>query len=161
MKPDTLRGTPSSRVQRLDDVRAVRAARATRSGTYRPKVLVCEDDGATLLSLKFIFKELGCDVTTAALGSAAFHELQSRSFDLVVMDFWLPLLNAERAMHELIGWERIATPFVLISAEDHKEEARELGFMAFYQKPISVDVARKILERFVWGEAPGELRISL
>jgi len=117
--------------------------------TSSPRVLICEDDPATLLQLKYTFMDQGCQVKALALGNSAFHCLESEEFDLVLMDFSMPFKRADEIMGDLIPWRRISTPFVLISAEDHRADAKELGFQAFYYKPITVGLAEKLLHDFV------------
>ncbi len=117
-----------------------------------PHILVCEDDGATLLQLKATLQHLGCRVTTAAVGSAAFHELQTQTFDLVIMDYNMPLRLTGKCISELLPWEAISTPMILTSAEDHTRDAGEQGFLAFYPKPLTVDVMQEILKRYVVGK---------
>lgn len=116
---------------------------------HRPRVLICEDDPATLLQLKYTFQELGCDVTALALGSAAFFRLETEKFDLVLMDFSVPFMDADEVIDEMLPWTRITTPFVLMSADDHRADTQKFGFLDFYPKPITVPVAETILQRFV------------
>ena len=118
-----------------------------RPAAHRWRILICEDDPATLLQLKYTFQDRGCEVVALTLGSAAFYRLQTERFDLVVMDYQLPLANAASVMQEMLPWERITIPFVLISSEDRRKEAEDLGFLAFYEKPIVPVVADKIIAR--------------
>ena len=118
-----------------------------RPAAHRWRILICEDDPATLLQLKYTFQDRGCEVVALTLGSAAFYRLQTERFDLVVMDYQLPLSNAASVMQEMLPWERITIPFVLISSEDRQEEAKDIGFLAFYEKPITPMVAGKIIAR--------------
>lgn len=124
----------------------------------RPRVLICEDDPATLLQLKYTFQELGCDVTPLALGSAAFFRLETERFDLVLMDFSVPFMDADQVIDEMLPWTRITTPFVLMSADDHRADTQKFGFLDFYPKPITVPVAETMLQRFIgpFGPVPAD-----
>ncbi len=114
----------------------------------KTRVLVCEDDIPTLAQMQKTFQLLGCEVTTATTGTVALYKIRAEKYDLVLMDYNMPLKDASQTVIALAEHGKFTTPMILISAEDHERDARDLGFKAFYPKPITPAVAEKILLRF-------------
>lgn len=112
------------------------------------RILVCEDDIPTLAQLQRIFESLGCEVATATTGTVALFKLRNEPFDMVVMDFQMPLKDASQTMVALSSSQDVKIPMILISSADYGREARELGFSAFYPKPITVAKAEEILKKY-------------
>lgn len=112
------------------------------------RVLICEDDIPTLAQLQKTFELLNCQVETATTGTVALYKLRAQSYDLVLMDYQMPLKDAADTVSALTSKQSVSYPLVLISAEDHRRDAHELGFAAFYDKPITPRIAEEILQRF-------------
>ena len=117
---------------------------------FKPRLLVCEDDIPTLALLQRTFEHVGCEVDTATTGTVALYKLRANSYDLVIMDYHMPLKDAHDTMTDLgKDGEKKRTPKILISAEDRSKDAKELGFAAFYGKPITPELAEKIVNTYV------------
>jgi CheY-like chemotaxis protein len=54
------------------------------------RILVADDDHATLVAVSGVLKEAGYTVTTAKDGDAACHALGKEHFDLAFLDIWMP-----------------------------------------------------------------------
>jgi CheY-like chemotaxis protein len=67
----------------------------------RPKILVVDDDERVLIALEGVLEEAGYDTTTAWGGREALRMIQLRSFDLVLLDEYLPDLASEEILQEL------------------------------------------------------------
>ncbi len=105
-----------------------RAIAPTARGEERPKsILVAEDSITARTLLKSILESAGYRVKTAVDGAAAFAELGSEKFDLVVSDVEMPRMSgfdltakirADRKLSEL--------PVVLVTALESRQD-RERG----------------------------------
>lgn len=126
-----------------------------------PRVLIWEDDVATVMQLDKTFTMAGCRTKSVSFGNEAYIEFHANSYDLVVMDYQLSFTDARRALDGVPDWARMTTPFVLISSQDRRDEAQQLGFSAFYQKPVLVDTAADILRRFVGHMPARSAEVSL
>lgn len=117
---------------------------------FKPRLLICEDDIPTLALLQKTFELVGCEVETATTGTVALYKLRANSYDLVVMDYHMPLKDAHDTMTDLgKDGEKKRAPKILISSEDRSKDAKALGFAAFYDKPITADLAKKIVRTYV------------
>ncbi|MCB0219137.1 MAG: response regulator [Chrysiogenetes bacterium] len=116
----------------------------------KARLLICEDDIPTLALLQKTFELAGCEVETATTGTVALYKLRANHYDLVVMDYHMPLKDAQDTMNELSKeGGKNTTPKILISAEDRSADAATLGFEAFYPKPITPDLAEAIIKTHV------------
>lgn len=116
----------------------------------KARLLICEDDIPTLALLQKTFQMAGCEVDTATTGTVALYKLRTNNYDLVVMDYHMPLKDAHDTMLDLKkdGGSPLLRK-VLISAEDRSKDADQLGFDAFYSKPITPDLAEEIIKKYV------------
>lgn len=115
----------------------------------KARLLICEDDIPTLALLQKTFEMAGCEVDTATTGTVALYKLRANNYDLVVMDYHMPLKDAQDTMTELSKEGSDSTPKILISAEDRSADAAKLGFEAFYAKPVTPDIAETIIKTHV------------
>ena len=66
------------------------------------KVLVAEDDIVVQLFVKQVLAESGCEVSTAANGQKALELIQQETFDLLLLDMQMPVMDGWQVLDELI-----------------------------------------------------------
>jgi len=69
--------------------------------TVRPTALVVEDDATTRTLLAGLLESIDCDVDIAADGEEALQRLQSRDYDVVLLDIVLPKMSGIDVMESL------------------------------------------------------------
>ena len=69
--------------------------------TIRPTALVVEDDATTRTLLAGLLESIDCDVDIAADGEEALQRLQSRDYDVVLLDIVLPKMSGIDVMESL------------------------------------------------------------
>lgn len=121
---------------RADDVS--HADRAMR----RASVLVAEDNASNQIVLEAMLRAAGLNVTLVANGAEAVDALKSSTFDLVLLDRNMPVLNGDAALSEIraLPGAAGATPILIVSGEgDEKDEARllALGAQGMLIKPLT------------------------
>ena len=79
----------------------------------RKSVLVVDDDEQALIFLEAYLETRGYDTTTAWSGHEALEWLQSRSFDLILLDDWLPDLSSKEILRQIEGMP--IQPFVIVT----------------------------------------------
>ncbi len=77
-------------------------------------ILIVDDAEAARESMTAILKKAGYDVTEAADGEQALETLSAQSFDLAIVDIWMPRKNGLSMLQELRG-QRSDIPVIIVS----------------------------------------------
>ena len=98
---------------------------------------------------------MGCIVTTAENGKRAvelFSEQAEHSFDAILMDVRMPVMNgidATKSIRALARKDAKTVPIIAMTAdvfEDERESIREAGMTAYLPKPINAEKLYNILK---------------
>jgi CheY-like chemotaxis protein len=114
--------------------------------TYR--LLLVEDNQATLEVLGRILRKQGHDVVTASTVEAARDFAANQEFDLVISDIGLPDGNGIDLMNELThdhGLRGIALSGY--GMDEDLARTKNAGFIAHLVKPVDVDRLNRVLEQ--------------
>ncbi|NLZ69516.1 MAG: response regulator [Spirochaetales bacterium] len=121
-------------------------------------ILLCEDHPLNSQIAQKLLERKGMVVTTAFNGQEAFDtfsKAQSYTFDLILMDIRMPLLNgleATKAIRALKREDAKSIPIVAMTAnafDDDVEESKEVGMNAHLAKPVESDVLYSTLIRLI------------
>lgn len=121
------------------------------------KVLVVDDSKLSRLMHVNTIQSLGHEVIEASNGPAALQLFEQESFDLVITDLLMPQMSGT----ELIARVRKINPdipILVISADvQHasKDECRQLGAIAFFNKPLRADEFASYLDRLLCAGGTG------
>ena len=114
------------------------------SGQRQPRVLCVDDNPANLLLVQTLLEDLGADVLAVDSGHAAISAVQGDSFDLVLMDVQMPVMDGRECTEQIRQWENNrsgpALPIVALTAHAMANEKRALlhsGMDDYLTKPIS------------------------
>lgn len=121
--------------------------------SLRNRILCTENDADTRDLIKFVLSGEGYDVVTVESAQQAFRLAQSGSFDLYLIDNWMPGLSGDELTRRIREHDS-ETPILFYSGaaqEADKESARASGAQGYLVKPAGVDelideVARLIAE---------------
>lgn len=105
-----------------------------------PNVLIVDDESAIRESLRGILEDEGYTVSDAASGEACLDHLQQKSFDVVLLDIWLPGMDGLQTLEKSRELEN-APEVIIISGHGTIEtavRATKLGAFDFLEKPLSV-----------------------
>ena len=114
------------------------------------EILVAEDNKVNQLVIKGMIKKLGANITICDNGLDAFNAFQSsnKRFDLIIMDFEMPVLDGVSATKKIRALENsiktvnsttIRIPIIAITAhvmQEHRDLCLESGMDGFLSKPI-------------------------
>ena len=122
------------------------------------KVLVVDDHEANRLLMRRMLERLGCDIEEAADGAQAVARITSASYDLVLMDCSMPVLDGYAATRQVRQHEAGArrVPIVALTANalpEDRERCREAGMDGYLGKPVRMAMLHGELARFL--TAPG------
>lgn len=119
------------------------------------KVLVAEDNSISTKVIVSMLGKLGVQPETVHDGQAALQAMQSRHYDLVLMDCEMPELDGFSATEQLRQWElreqQPRTPVVAVSAHilaEHIERAQQSGMDGHLAKPVELSQLRELIEHW-------------
>jgi len=120
----------------------------------RMKVLLAEDNDVNQLYVGALLKKLDCDVTIAGDGEQALALWRAEHFDVILMDWHMPLLDGLQATVTIRGEEYQRglrrTPIIGATAsalEDEKRQCVDAGMDAVLSKPFAPDELVAVLQR--------------
>ena len=113
------------------------------------RVLVVDDSPVNRAVMKAMLKKVGItDLELAVDGRAALDVLKrDQSFDLVLSDMWMPVMDGAELIRRIRGEERLARLKVCSITADVEALAtyREQGFDALLLKPVTVEKLTELL----------------
>ena len=141
-------------------------ARPSSLRRQRSRVLLVEDDMNNVLVATGALELYGCQVVTVANGEQALDAVQAMAalqdnghataFDLVLMDYHMPVLNGLQATRAIRAWEartrRAPLPIVAITASampDEREACLAAGMDDVLVKPFRFAEVEQVLQRWV------------
>jgi two-component system, NtrC family, nitrogen regulation response regulator NtrX len=104
-------------------------------------VLIVDDEPGIRQSLRGVLEDEGYKVATADSGEACLETIGRRSFDVVLLDVWLPGVDGLSTLEKMRALER-APEVVMISGHGTIEtavRATKLGAFDFLEKPLSLE----------------------
>ncbi|SDQ12708.1 two-component system, response regulator, stage 0 sporulation protein F [Virgibacillus subterraneus] len=106
----------------------------------KKEILVVDDQPGIRLLLQEIFTNQGYRVTTAKTGKEALDELNKSSYDLIMLDYKLPVVDGVEVIQQLER-DKIEVPAILMSglAEDIMKESQNYDMVKkVLAKPFNV-----------------------
>lgn len=118
------------------------------------RVLIVDDDPDILTSLDMLLRDT-YDVVLAVHGEAAIDAILEQSFDAIVLDLMMPVLDGVGVLRELRA-RGLHVPVLLASAShDLAIQARALATEDFIEKPFDPDLLEAKLARLLERGPPG------
>ena len=115
------------------------------------RILLVDDEQVQRRLLTEILSPLGAEIVEAENGNAALKQLESSSFDLLIMDRAMPQMDGLETLHRLreIG---LTLPVIMISAfgdESYWAEAVSLGASDYLVRPVQEEALFRAIRK-VW-----------
>ncbi len=114
------------------------------------RILLAEDNDVNQKVALHMLKRLGYQADVAANGLEVLQALESRSYDVILMDIQMPEMDgieAARRIHE--RWPRRGPKIIAITAyalEGDRERLLSAGMDEYISKPIQMEELRSVLE---------------
>jgi two-component system nitrogen regulation response regulator NtrX len=105
------------------------------------KILIVDDESAIRQSLKGVLEDEGYEAFTAESGEACLESLRRRSFEIVLLDIWLPGADGLEILESVRELEN-PPEVIIISGHGTIEtavRATKLGAYDFLEKPLSIE----------------------
>ncbi len=119
----------------------------------RIQVLVVEDDEVNAMAARLMLDKLGCRVDVAANGAEAIEFFDWSEYDLVFMDWQMPLMDGVEAtarIRTMPGGQ--VTPIVGTTAARVRSECIAAGMNDHMPKPFQLDALRVMLAKWTLWE---------
>ncbi len=113
----------------------------------KARILIVDDERNVRRSLRGVLEDEGYLVKTAAGGAQCLTELQESSFELILLDVWLPGKDGLKVLREIRqSWPRQYV--IMISGHGNIEtavQATKLGAYDFIEKPLTTNKVLLVL----------------
>lgn len=121
--------------------------------TQDTKALIVDDNEMNIELVSELLKRFGIKSVSASNGHKALAVLKHEKFDIVFMDYMMPVLTGGETL-KIIKKENLCpnTPIVVLTAntvEGVKSEYLAEGFSAYMTKPVEMDKLKNLLQRFL------------
>jgi len=121
---------------------------------FAAEVLVVEDNPDNTKIIQALLRKHGSRVTAASNGREAVETCRERSFDLILMDLSMPVMDGIEATQTIRSQEGLnrQTPIVALTADarvETRKRCEELGMEHFLTKPVTPEHLRQTLGLFV------------
>lgn len=121
-----------------------------------PSILLVEDQLTNRLVVENILENMGLKTIHAENGMEAVEKVQSATFDLILMDVQMPVMNGFDATREIRKIEqtenRAHVPIIAITAnamQGDREKCLESGMDDYIAKPIQIPDLQALITRFL------------
>ncbi len=119
---------------------------------FSHRVLVVEDNEVNRYVASGMLKKCGCDVTHSTNGLEAIEAIQSKNFDLVLMDCHMPIMDGFEATRQIrkLQTHHAKIPIVALTASalaEDKESCFQCGMDDILTKPLAFEDLRRVLQK--------------
>ena len=114
----------------------------------RPSRLLLVDDGESNRQLiSILVRRAGVEVVEAANGAEALHRIDEQSFDLVLMDMQMPVMDGYEATCRLReqGYTMPVAAMTANAMQGDEDRCKDAGCSHFLMKPIDIDQLFELL----------------
>jgi two-component system, NtrC family, nitrogen regulation response regulator NtrX len=108
-----------------------------------PSILIVDDEPGVRTALGGVLRDEGYNVDTVDSGEACLERVVTHSYDVVLLDVWMPGIDGLETLQRLRE-RRVDAEVVIISGHGNVESAVraiKLGAFDFVEKPLSLDKA--------------------
>jgi CheY-like chemotaxis protein len=109
------------------------------------KVLVVDDDKANQYLMQLILEEIGCTFEFASHGQQAIDMVRATTYDLVLMDLRMPVMDGVTATRIIRADVDRKVPIIAVTAhalDSVRDECEAAGMNGFFPKPFEYEQLR-------------------
>jgi len=148
-------GSSESTMQKTGYKRTYKAlVNPASSATRQKRALLVEDSMVTRRVMSRMLKKLGFDVVPCVNGMEGLKELQANLFDIVFVDFLMPVMDGTDCVQQYRQFEVSHRPWFdqyIVGMSAHASEAdiergMKIGMNDYREKPVTIKHIEEILE---------------
>lgn len=117
------------------------------------RILAVDDSASMRQMVSFTLKQAGFDVTDAKDGAEALEIAKSTSFDVVISDVNMPVMDGITLIRELRQLSAYRfTPILMLTTEsgiDKKSEGKNAGATGWIVKPFNPDQLLAVVKKVI------------
>lgn len=128
---------------------------------YSGRVLVAEDNISNQKLTKVLLEKMGFEVVICGNGEEAVKKACSETFDIILMDMQMPVMNGYKAA-TVLRHKSITTPIIAVTANAMKGDANkciDAGCDNYLAKPIHYDALHDIIGKYLYSKAAIESNV--
>ena len=114
------------------------------------KVLIVEDDALNQLLMKTILNDLGFERDVANNGQIAIDLLKKKTYDIILMDVHMPVMNGFETSIYIREVMKLNTPIIALTADVtsvDKDKCHKVGINDYVAKPLDVQLLLKKIKK--------------
>ena len=130
------------------------------------RILLAEDNPINFKYTKIILEKAGHKVTVAENGSLALDAIKFDTFDLVLMDMQMPVMNGDEALHIIREQEsesRKHLPVIALTGfalKGDEDKYLRMGFDGYLSKPVDITAMKAEIVRVMFGTSNPDVTIQ-
>ena len=98
------------------------------------KVLIVDDDSQFRRAVRIALIARGHEVSEAANGREALEKMATRTIEVVLLDWRMPVMDGEETCHAMSAASVV--PIIVVAGSDVEKKALSAGASAFLRKPV-------------------------
>jgi PAS domain S-box-containing protein len=121
----------------------------TTRGDGRLKILLVEDEAVNLMLMERVLSGMDVQVFTASSGKAAVELARAHTFDLILMDISMPVMDGFETTALIRREIAPSVPIFALTAhalDDARKKAKDAGMNGFLTKPINFAELRALID---------------
>ncbi len=152
---NTIRGLQSASAELQKQAAEQPVSPAAAANDTERRILVAEDNMVNQMVLRSMLEPLNCEVDIAENGQLAIEKLQQQSYDLVLMDVSMPVMDGLQATAEIIRMREQGMAYVPVigvtahAMKEDEEKCLAVGMDAYMPKPIKQDKLLAVVTKWV------------
>jgi signal transduction histidine kinase/ActR/RegA family two-component response regulator len=147
-----------STVDRYEAMAQLQKESTVPSGPVSGRILVAEDAKANQTLIQILLQKMGYQVTIVEDGQQAVDKLRTETYDLILMDMQMPVMNGYEATRE-IKTMGIRTPVIAVTAHAMKGDEQkcfDAGCNGYLTKPIDKNKLAETIQKNICEAAPNK-----
>jgi CheY-like chemotaxis protein len=115
----------------------------------KPAVLITDDDAGIRSLLKTVAELRGCIAETAANGIEALQKLQSGSYDLLLLDLMMPIMNGYDVVEQMRAMDERPAVIVVTAGHETPGDFERLDgrvVSSILRKPFDIHAASELIQ---------------
>ena len=150
--------TPETLLKQLNQLVSKREAIAASKKqitvpTTKGMILLAEDDPSGQKLMTHVLHRLGYTVDLAKTGREVLNHLEKKTYDIVLMDMEMPVMDGFTATREIRKQEKYASlPVIALTAhamKEHRKKTLNAGCTDYLSKPVNREKLAEILEKHI------------
>lgn len=118
-------------------------------GQEKSRILVVDDEPGMREFLEIMLEKEGYNVETTADGRRAVEKIESKPFDLAIVDIQMPVMNGIEVLKRINEKKTDTTAIMITAFASHETaiEAMKLGAYDYITKPFKIDEIKLVIKK--------------